>query len=258
MLFVLAKLAGMALQPINLALLLAGTGMLVARRRRAAGRVLLAGGALLFFSAGFTQLPDYLLARLEQAEPQGEFPSDIAGIVVLGGGVDADAAHAGSPGWDGYRMGEGGERIVHGLKLRRAYPGARFIFSGGVANLVRPGTPEAAAARAAIEAIAGTAKDMEFEAAARNTTENAANVLAMAGPDARRPWLLVTSAFHMRRALAAFRKAGMNVVAAPTDFRADKPQWPWLSAAPAGQFAKAGLWLHETAGLLAWRLAGRA
>lgn len=261
MFFILSKLFWLVTQPLNLVFLLVAGGALLANPGRpairAAGRLLAGAGALAFVATGFTQLPDYALDRLERMAPQGEFPADIAGIVVLGGGLDAEAAAAGRPGWDGYRMGDSAERLVHAAKLARQYPRARFIFTGGIANLARTGAPEAQAARAAIAAIGYSPDRAEFEGEARNTAENAANVRALAAGDAERPWLLVTSAFHMPRALGAFRKAGMIVIAAPTDFRADPLVWPYLAGNAAAQFAKAGVWLHEAFGLLAYRLSGR-
>jgi uncharacterized SAM-binding protein YcdF (DUF218 family) len=261
MFFVLSKLAWLVTQPLNLVFLLVAGGALLANLGkpaiRATGRLLAGAGALAFVATGFTQLPDYLLDRLERLAPQGEFPADIAGIVVLGGGLDADAAAAGRPGWDGYRMGDSAERLVHALKLAREYPRARLVFTGGIADIAQTGATEAQAARAAIEAIGGSADRAEFDGDARNTAENAANVRALAAGDSDRPWLLVTSAFHMPRALGAFHKAGMKVIAAPTDFRADPVGWPYLAGNAAAQFAKAGTWLHEAIGLLAYRLSGR-
>ena len=70
-------------------------------------------------------------------------------------------------------------------------------------------------------------------------------------------WLLLTSASHMPRALATFRKAGWNVTPYPVDFRAGT-HTPWTQYSLAEGAKKWHLALHELAGLLAYRLAGRA
>jgi len=56
-----------------------------------------------------------------------------------------------------------------------------------------------------------------FEDASRNTVENAEFSHRLAQPKSGETWLLVTSAFHMPRAVGCFRRAGWNVVAYPVD-----------------------------------------
>ena len=95
------------------------------------------------------------------------------------------------------------------------------------------------------------------KSASRNTWENALFVSRLVGGNNKRPWILVTSAFHMPRALGCFRRVGMNVVAAPADFRADRLRFPWLTGAMANQFLKMNILAKELLGLLAYRLTGR-
>ena len=58
-----------------------------------------------------------------------------------------------------------------------------------------------------------------YEERSRNTSENAEFSLAIARPQPGETWLLITSAFHMSRAVGSFRRAGWNVVPYPVDFR---------------------------------------
>ena len=113
------------------------------------------------------------------------------------------------------------------------------------------------AARDIVEALYGDTRGMEFESKSRNTWENAIFVAKMAGDDKNRQWILVTSASHMPRSLGCFRKAGMNVVAAPTDFRASQLHFPYISAEAPGQFLQASILVKEWIGLVAYHLAGR-
>jgi uncharacterized SAM-binding protein YcdF (DUF218 family) len=58
-----------------------------------------------------------------------------------------------------------------------------------------------------------------MERRSRNTEENAEFSMAIAAPKAGERWLLVTSAFHMPRAVGLFRKVGFAVEAYPVDWR---------------------------------------
>jgi uncharacterized SAM-binding protein YcdF (DUF218 family) len=69
-----------------------------------------------------------------------------------------------------------------------------------------------------------------IESKSRNTFENAVMSKSVAGVEASQPWLLVTSAWHMPRALATFRKAGWNVTPYAVDyFSPTKIDWLHLS-----------------------------
>ena len=58
-----------------------------------------------------------------------------------------------------------------------------------------------------------------MERRSRNTEENAEFSKAMVAPKAGERWLLVTSAYHMARAVGIFRKAGFAVEPYPVDWR---------------------------------------
>jgi uncharacterized SAM-binding protein YcdF (DUF218 family) len=95
-----------------------------------------------------------------------------------------------------------------------------------------------------------------FERNSRNTWENAVDARALAAPQPGETWLLVTSAFHMPRAVGCFRRAGWTVTPFPVDYRADPAEWPSLLRPPARRFAELGLATRETLGLVAYRLLG--
>jgi len=77
-------------------------------------------------------------------------------------------------------------------------------------------------------------------------------------PGAGERWLLVTSAWHMPRAVGIFRALGMNPLAFPVDFRTygNDDDWrPPFDGPLALRNADTGL--HEWVGLIAYRLSGR-
>ncbi len=105
-------------------------------------------------------------------------------------------------------------------------------------------------------ALAGVSEDrvlIEFEA--RNTAENARNLAELVADPASGPWLLVTSAFHMPRAMASFARAGFtDLTAWPTDHRADPLRLGWDLF---GTLDKLHVALHEYVGRAVYSLTGR-
>jgi len=254
MFYVLSKAFWVLARPLNALFLLALLGGLFALfgwKRTA--RTAFAVSALGFAAIGFTQLPDFLLLKLETVVATAPLPATPAGIVVLGGGLAAESAAMPT----GHHFGEASDRIVKGLELHRLYPQARFVFSGGLSDLLGRGEPETSAAASAIRALYGDERGVEFEDRSRSTWENAVETAKLAGPGGSGQWLLVTSAFHMPRALGSFRAAGMDVVPVPTDFRADPLRPPFLVGDMAGQFLKMNILVKELFGLAAYRMTGR-
>ncbi len=100
-----------------------------------------------------------------------------------------------------------------------------------------------------------------LEKASRNTYEHTKKLAAMISREG--VWILVTSAYHMPRALGCFRKAGFNVLPYPVDYQNKLDQhysytWPCLDAfSPSpDNVQKITLALHEWTGLVAYRLLG--
>ena len=140
-------------------------------------------------------------------------------------------------------------RIVHALKLHRAGKAPRILITARaseaqrVANqLVELGAPRSA---------------LVLETKSRNTRDNAVGVAALF---AKRGWekgLLVTSSTHMRRALAAFRKVGLAVSAAPTEFPGPASLRNILDVLPdAEALAKTTFAIRELVGLYVYRYRG--
>ena len=93
--------------------------------------------------------------------------------------------------------------------MRRRYPNARIVYSGGNANLVSDDAAKEADYALAVFESLGISKDrLMMERRSRNTPENAEFAKAMVSPKPGERWLLVTSAFHMPRSVGMFRKAG--------------------------------------------------
>ncbi len=254
--FLAAKLLSFATQPLAWVALLLTLGLLAQRRWRRAGMALiwLALGVLLL--QGWEPLPDMLIRRLEARYPAVTRLPDApryAGIVVLGGALEPAYI------WQGHgqpALNDAAERMTGALPLLQRHAHLQLLFTGGEGELLAQGLTEADRARIFYADMGVAQPRLTFESASRTTYENAVLSAALPGVDKTRPWLLVTSAWHMPRAMATFEKAGWNVTAYPVDFRTGN-ETPWTRYSLGAGSGKWNLALHEYLGLLAYRLSGK-
>jgi uncharacterized SAM-binding protein YcdF (DUF218 family) len=254
--FVLAKLLSFLTQPLAWVVALLLLGLLLQRRwRRCAGALLWSALAVLLLQ-GWEPLPDALLRRLETQYPA---PAQIdlqryAGVVVLGGATESSYV------WEGHAqpaLNGAAERLTAALPLLQRAPRLKLLYSGGEGELLTRALTEAERARRFYAEMGVDPQRLILESASRTTYENAVLSAAVPGVDRTQPWLLLTSASHMPRAMAVFEKAGWNVTPWPTDYRAGL-ETPWHRYSLAQGAAKWDAALHEILGLWIYRWTGRA
>jgi len=220
MLHYISKLSTSLWQPLVWVALLLAAGVLLlfarGKRGRQWGRRLCAGALALLLALGWYPLPDALLRGLEDqhSAPTGDL-SGYHGMVVLGGAFGRDDGRGHRP----LALGAAAERVVDPVMTLRRYPHLRVLFTGGDGTVFGPvRRAEADIAREFFDRMGTEISQFVIETKSRNTYENAVLSREVPGVDAGKPWLLVTSAAHMPRALATFRKAGWNVTAYPVDY----------------------------------------
>ena len=258
MMHYLSKLTVLLWQPLTwvAVLLVAGVVLLFLRseRHRSRGRWLCVCSAVLLLAIGWQPLPEYLIRGLEESHPvpSGDLQR-FNGMVVLGGvfGGDDGRDHG------QVALGCAGERVVLPVPLMNQYPNMRLLFTGGSAALFTHRRAEADMARTYFERMGTDMSRTLFETRSRNTYENALFSRDVPGVDPKAPWLLVTSASHMPRALATFQKAGWNVTPYPVDFYS-LHETEWLSYSLFGGVEAWQLALREYLGLAVYKLTGRA
>ncbi|NIR58029.1 MAG: YdcF family protein [Gammaproteobacteria bacterium] len=257
MYFTVSKILWPLLAPGNVLLmcLLAGTlAQLSSRRRvRALGR----GGVTLALAALLTiavfPVGQGLLAPLEArfAKPSPPLPR-VDGIVVLGGALDLEV----SLGRGGAELGVFADRLTTLISLARRHPDARLVFTGGSGSLRQAAHREADYAGSLVEALGLDPARLALERESRNTRENALFAKPLAKPRPGETWLLLTSAFHMPRAMGAFRRAGWQVTAYPVDYHTPgRGAWRPRLDLEGGLF-RLTLALREWLGLAAYRVLG--
>ena len=222
MFFYLAKVLWFMLQPSTLiALLIAYGAILIWTGWARWGRRFVTIGAILLLIAGLSPLGNALILPLEDRFPRADLdqPPAPAGFIILGGAEDRLVGTARrAP-----TLNEAGERMVEAAILARRFPEAKIAFSGGDAGILYKSDSEAAGAQALLTDMGIPRERLILEANARDTYENAAFLKeeltrqGELGPGKR--WLLITSAYHMPRAMGAFREAGFEVEPWPVDYR---------------------------------------
>jgi uncharacterized SAM-binding protein YcdF (DUF218 family) len=254
--FILSKTVGAMLLPTNFLICVGVVGAILALTRFASlGRKLVIASVLLLVVCGLSPLGSLLLYPLEQRFP----PWDSArgapdGIIVLGASIEADlsAAH-GTP-----VVRSSPDRIITAAALALRYPNARVVFSGGSANVISNDAREADFAGAVFESLGVAKSRLIMERASRNTVENAQFSKALVAPKDGERWLLVTSAFHMPRSVALFRKAGFPVEPYPVDWRvgARGDLLSFTNSATDG-LGRTDLGVREWVGLIVYWATGR-
>ena len=144
------------------------------------------------------------------------------------------------------------------VELARRYPSARIVFSGGDASVMFRGANESDIALALFEALGLPRERVLREDRSRNTAENAVFTKALVDPKPGERWLLVTSGYHMPRAIGSFRRAGFAVEAYPVDWRTRGGLGAAIPFSSIGDgLRRTDTALREWVGLVTYRMAGR-
>ncbi|MEM8954643.1 MAG: YdcF family protein [Verrucomicrobiota bacterium] len=257
MFFVVAKLLVFVLQPFLWMVFCFLGGALVRRGKWRRG----------FFVAGLTILllfSNPLLLRranLWWERPATEMaaigePFDMA--IVLGGFSDPLKEPR-----DRLHLGRDGGRLLNAVELYKGGKVRKLVISGGSAAVVGETVGEAEPAGRFLRRMGIPDDDILIDNSSRNTRENAVAAAALlAGFEGgERRVLLVTSGFHMRRALGCFEEVGLVVTPFATDHRG-YPQRTWMPGEwllpSAGVMAEWNRLLKEWVGMLVYKWRGWA
>jgi uncharacterized SAM-binding protein YcdF (DUF218 family) len=245
MLYALKKIAAALAGPMTLALLLlvvAGC-LRAAKFRRSSLWLALFAGAIAYLGA-IAPVGSALLGELKHQYPPlpAALPA-VRYIVVLGSGYDP---RDGIP-VTGALDADGLARVVEGVRLAKRIESSRLVVSGGApVGSTPPAIGYAELARQlgiAPESIVVLDRPLDTAAEARE-------IHALLGTA---PFLLVTSAYHMPRAMRLVQGTGARPIAAPTGQRVRQnapAQWGGLLPSAAG-LAKTERALHEFMGIAA-------
>lgn len=221
MFYYVSKVAWFFATPSNLLVSLILLGLVLARfsRMKKTGTGIAFTFTLAMLALGIFPIANYVLLPLEERFPA--FSDDgrpVDGIILLGGSVEAADSHERGL----IVSNEASERVLYTVELAHRYPKARILISGGGGTVFSNGAAEAPIIAAYLKRLGVDPARIVTEDRSRTTSENAEFSRELVKPQEGERWLLVTSAWHMPRAMAVFEKAGFPITAYPVDFRTGK------------------------------------
>jgi uncharacterized SAM-binding protein YcdF (DUF218 family) len=246
--FMLMAFAERLCEPFVVSLLLLVAGLLTARiaARRRLGTWMAAASSVLLLMIAYGAPFDLLARRLEgRYHPLANLDAvrEVRWIVVLGGGHLATTDLPPLSQLNNTSL----FRMVEAVRLHRMLPATHILFSGG---RTFDSVADADVSSAAALSLGVAPDELSLSAAPRSTAEEMACVRSIIGAA---PFIMVTAAMHMPRAMLLAERAGLHPVPSPTDYRGSVPgRSVWLDLLPrAGAPLLASAVTHELVGL-AW------
>ena len=224
--FILSKIILYLILPPASLIIVMALGVLLIRRYPRLAKIFIVFGLSVLYLLSIRPISDALIKPLESSFPPLKASSINSAnvIVVLTGGVADLSWRSISPQPSRTSL----SRLVYGVTLYKQVPGTNIIISGGSGDPEKQNISEADAMKDMAIALGVPAKDMLIERDSRNTIESVNALRGFVG----KSMVLVTSASHMKRAVAMFKKMGMNVVPAPTDYTSEQKKVSLYSLIP--------------------------
>lgn len=227
MLFTLKKFIGGLMLPLPFLLLVMALALVLLwwSRWQKTAKGLLTASWFALFMLSLQPVTDRLLKPIESAYPTWRGQEKVNYVVVLGGGYTWNPAWAPSSNLINNSL----PRVTEGIRLWHANPGAKLVFTGAPAKTNPVSTAEAGARVA--QSLGVPRSDIITLDTPRDTEEEAAAVAKAIG---HQPFLLVTSASHLPRAMRFFQHQGLKPIPAPANQMAiESPLNPWERVIPS-------------------------
>lgn len=247
MLFWLKKIFSQCLLPLPFGLfwILLGILLLLSRHAKKLQKIGLCLGFLILFLFSLYPVSFALLNHLQSQYLPFIRPFEpVNNVVVLGGGVSGNKNFPPNLTLNAASL----SRLVEGVRVYRIiakdHPQARLILSGG---RVFQSCSIAGKMQNTARMLGVPSHHIILENGSRDTHDEAVLMQTMLG---KQPFVLVTSAFHMPRAMALFQSLGMHPIAAPTQFFTPvrAPLFEWIPN--ANNLSMSDIAIHEYLGML--------
>ncbi|MEN4052936.1 MULTISPECIES: ElyC/SanA/YdcF family protein [Sulfurimonas] len=238
--FLLKKFISFFIEPVGLilTLLVLGIYYFYAKNENRAEKFFLSSLFLLFLFS-YPPFANYLVSGLENQYSKYDYKQEVKFIHVLGNGHDTDEAQPLSSQLTDASI----KRVVEGIVIHNKMPNSKIIFTGfeGKTDI-----SQALMNAKMAEALDISGEDMLINPLPKDTKEEALFTKTVVGSE---PFVLVTSASHMPRAMMLFESLGMHPIAAPTSFYRSEFRG-YLRVPSANALYISTIALHEYIGIL--------
>jgi uncharacterized SAM-binding protein YcdF (DUF218 family) len=217
-------------------------------KKRKAAFGIVALDVILIYLLSTNAFASFLIAPLENKYPPISETQGAQAIVVLGGGYNDQSPEYGG---EAALAPEAEKRAIYGLELAKSF-NLPLVYSGGTSFAVTTKGSEAEAAGRLWQSLGVPKARITLEKESLDTKTNASNVATLLKG---KRIVLVTSAYHMPRAMLSFQKAGMSAIPAPTYYMAKRSPCMWPDYLPSVWALETSFSaLHEYIGLPYYRL----
>ena len=215
--FLFKKIVAPLFFPVSVCLeiMILGLYLLFFTKKQKTGKIIMLIGVLLFASLSYDAVSDRFLEPLEYQYPPlalnsaSDISPPVKWLAVLGGGHTSDPRLPVTS----QISDESLVRLIEAIRLYKELPGCKLILSGGRCYDT---VSEAETMARVAEAIGVNREGLILETGSRDTKDQAKNIRSIVGSD---NFILVTSASHMPRTIALFKKLGMDPIPAPAGHR---------------------------------------
>ena len=260
--FIFKKICALLISPVSLIIGISLIGLLLLffTKRQRTGKIFVSIGLFLMLLFSYGAMPNYLLSSLEgKYDPyygqrsntsfESKGVQQMKFVVVLGGGNISDPELPVTSQIGGDSL----VRLVEGIRIYQKYSHIKLILSGG--RGFGP-TPCAEVMAHVAKELGVDENDIILESQSKDTKDEAQLIKSLVKND---QFILVTSASHMPRSMALFKKQGMNPIPAPTGHLAIRKEGlsPSSFFPGADNLLKAERIFHEYLGIVWAKLRGQ-
>ena len=210
MFFVLSKVLTWLIMPLSIIIFCFLLAFVLKAEKLKKLAVRVGVGLLIFFTNPF--IGNFCLGLWEIAPIEYKSIRDYEVGIVLSGVTSQRKSPK-----DRVHFNQGADRILHAIELYKLGKIKKILITGGSGSITRPMNKESADLKKVSVLFGVNPKDIILEDKARNTYENALLSKTIIDSLEVNDAILITSAFHMRRAKACFDKQGINVLSFSTD-----------------------------------------
>jgi len=238
--FLLKKFVSFFVEPLGLVLILSVFGIYYFyARNESKAKKFFSSSLFLLFLFSYPPFSNFLLKGLENQYVKYDYKQNVKYIHVLGSSHNTDTKQPLSS----QISCAGIKRIAEGIIIHNHTPNSKIIFTGYAGNT---DTSQAVMNEKLAEELNVSRNDLVINSLQKDTKEEALFAKTVVG---NAPFVLVTSASHMPRAMMLFQSLGLHPIAAPTNYYEEEFRG-YLRAPSAKSFYLSTIATHEYVGIV--------